>query len=663
MFAGFVGCSAEIPRGDSIPEELVSNGAALVVPSGAAHLEFFVDADDPRDVALTFDDGPEAGAQTLEILDVLARERVKGTFFVNTNNYVDVRASSVGRRTIERIVGEGHEIGSHGVHHVSLASTSTDVDREIRGVFDVVREIAPDGLASRLARAPFGEPYFGPQWRLDQVAPIVARAAVHVGWTIDSKDWVCASRSSPSSCIVENVVAEIDRGRSGIVLLHSPQPATVSALPSLISALRARGKRFVPVEKFVIAKYGQPSRRLFSCRTSDECHGGDVCRSGRCAAASPGGGDPPPTPPPEPGLRAIADAGSVLSPRIRSAQADTGQGIAVFGGRAPWQEIYLRDGAIYDAALDRWRPIPTSNLGARADAVGVFAEGRLFVFGGRNETTRLTSSSSYDPRTERWASIPAMPRVLRCAPQGTFVPSTREIAIFGCAWSAELGRWLPMGFAYSVAGRTWRSIAEPPLVAREGFVFRFVPGATAADGRVVLFGGASPLRDGPNGTARADGAAWDPVRDRWTRLPAAPLAGRYDPIAAVSGSKLYVYGGLSTGAGFAHVDGAIWDAVANAWTPIAPDRLPRAARAMATGFVLDGALHVVAGNEWYGGAVGLLLSDAHVWSPATGTWSVRDLGLAPRRRAFASKPTDRSVIVWGGDSWGNPLNDGRAITR
>ncbi len=266
---------------------IATSVSALTVPAGCATLDFDVNAPEPASIALTFDDGPESSGTTLQVLDILKSEGVQATFFINTNDAIDVLASSSARLAITRMVSEGHQIGNHTVHHYSLAATTTDVNAELSGVVDVLRTVAPSALSLRLVRAPFGEPYFGPQATLDTVAPIVGRYGVHVGWNVDSRDWACKSELDPPACVKKNVLDLVDAGKSGIVLLHSTQPATVTILPDLIAALRTRGKKFIGIEELVVAKYSKPSRRLFRCVSSAECWGGDVCGTdNRCGAAT-----------------------------------------------------------------------------------------------------------------------------------------------------------------------------------------------------------------------------------------------------------------------------------------------------------------------------------------------------------------------------------------
>lgn len=45
------------------------------------------------------------------------------------------------------------------------------------------------------------------------------------------------------------------------------------------------------------------------------------------------------------------------------------------------------------------------------------------------------------------------------------------------------------------------------------------------------------------------GSAFDPVANRWSPLPDAPIAGRLDPVSAWTGHELIVWGGLGVSAG------------------------------------------------------------------------------------------------------------------
>lgn len=62
----------------------------------------------PGTVALTFDDGPFWF--TSDLLQILGEYGAAATFFLNGHNLGDVYASS---DVVQRIVNEGHQLGSH----------------------------------------------------------------------------------------------------------------------------------------------------------------------------------------------------------------------------------------------------------------------------------------------------------------------------------------------------------------------------------------------------------------------------------------------------------------------------------------------------------------------------------------------------------------------
>jgi peptidoglycan/xylan/chitin deacetylase (PgdA/CDA1 family) len=235
------------------------------------------------EIALTFDDGPDTEGYTARVLDALRSANVRATFFINTQNAVDVNTSSSAQALVRRMLSEGHHVGNHSVHHLDFNNTSTNVSAELSGVWTTLRNVAPAALNVRLWRAPYGNPWFGPQSRLDALSTTFARTGVHIGWNIDSLDWDCGT----SSCVTNNVLREVDAGKSGLVLLHSINNQTATALPTLISGLKSRGKQFIFVEDLVVRKYGKPSRQLFTCTSSSDCVSGEVCNSSsRCAPRS-----------------------------------------------------------------------------------------------------------------------------------------------------------------------------------------------------------------------------------------------------------------------------------------------------------------------------------------------------------------------------------------
>ena len=102
-----------------------------------------------RRVALTFDDGPDP-QRTPAVLDLLARQGVRATFFV-----VGARAEAH-PELVRRMVAEGHVVGNHSYTHSwrfplrSLGRTMEELCR----TGEVLHRIT--GRQPRLFRPPFG---------------------------------------------------------------------------------------------------------------------------------------------------------------------------------------------------------------------------------------------------------------------------------------------------------------------------------------------------------------------------------------------------------------------------------------------------------------------------------------------------------------------------
>jgi len=211
-------------------------------------------------IVLTFDDGPD-WTNTAKILDVLAERDVKATFFINTENWSNVNTEPEMQDLVRRMVNEGHELANHTVRHLSLPTLSAaDDEAEIAGVENTVNTIF-GAAAPRLTlfRAPFGEPYQD-HMGYDQVAPIVAEHAVHIGWAIDTKDYECPV--GDSACVIHNFTAALEAGSYGVVLLHSVWSQTATALPELLDYIDSHGYELWTTEQVVCARFGKSSARV-----------------------------------------------------------------------------------------------------------------------------------------------------------------------------------------------------------------------------------------------------------------------------------------------------------------------------------------------------------------------------------------------------------------
>ena len=204
-------------------------------------------------IALTFDDGPDP-QWTPKVLDVLKEKHVPATFFIVGENALTERS------LLERMLREGHEVGSHTYTHPNLATTdNTRTLFELNATQRLFQAFT--GRTLKLFRAPFfgdAEPTTA-----DEIIPVWQaqnRGYVSVGLHVDSEDW----QRPGVPAIINNVLSRVltaspscnDQSEAqcsrNIVLLHDSggdRSQTVAALPVLIDQLRAHGYRFVPVSE------------------------------------------------------------------------------------------------------------------------------------------------------------------------------------------------------------------------------------------------------------------------------------------------------------------------------------------------------------------------------------------------------------------------------
>jgi cellulose synthase/poly-beta-1,6-N-acetylglucosamine synthase-like glycosyltransferase/peptidoglycan/xylan/chitin deacetylase (PgdA/CDA1 family) len=197
-------------------------------------------------VALTFDDGPDP-RWTPQILDILRRRHVPATFFMVGS------AAATHPDLVRRVFAEGHEIGNHSFTHPNMAHVSEgQVRLELTATTRAIESAV--GRTVTLFRPPFNadsEP--GSYGEIMPMAVAGGMNYVTAGESIDPEDWNltrtdAAGRSHPLAAdeIVRSVLQDAARGHA--ILLHDAggdRSRTVAALEPIITALQARGYRFV----------------------------------------------------------------------------------------------------------------------------------------------------------------------------------------------------------------------------------------------------------------------------------------------------------------------------------------------------------------------------------------------------------------------------------
>jgi peptidoglycan/xylan/chitin deacetylase (PgdA/CDA1 family) len=217
-------------------------GYQSMAPTGQWYGRTFTGLPGSRQIALTFDDGPN-DLHTLRLLEVLARHGVHATFFL-IGRYVRQRPEIA-----REIVKAGHVVGNHTFTHPPLIFKS---ETEIRRQLSECRSALQDAIGehSNLFRPPFGGR-----------RPAVLRVARELGlepvmWNVTGYDW-----NAPPAEMIERKVARQIRG-GDVILLHdgghkqmgADRSNSVTATDHLIARYKSEGYEFLAVPQMMSGK-------------------------------------------------------------------------------------------------------------------------------------------------------------------------------------------------------------------------------------------------------------------------------------------------------------------------------------------------------------------------------------------------------------------------
>jgi len=189
----------------------------------------------PRQVALTFDDGPNPPA-TLQLLDLLDQLDAKATFFM-LGQYAERHPDVV--REVDR---RGHGVGNHSWGHPDLTKVSDDqlTGQEIGHTNEVLSSII--GRPVTCMRPPQGKTD-------DRVkAAIEAAGMIQLKWNVDPSDYLRMAPEELANRVVTAVTQLGDRG--AVVVMHDGgdnADATIAAVKLIVERLRPQGYTFVPI--------------------------------------------------------------------------------------------------------------------------------------------------------------------------------------------------------------------------------------------------------------------------------------------------------------------------------------------------------------------------------------------------------------------------------
>jgi peptidoglycan-N-acetylglucosamine deacetylase len=187
----------------------------------------------PPTIYLTFDDGPNP-TTTPDLLDVLAREQARATFFLIDRHITDETAPLV-----RRMFNEGHAVGLHSDTRAYMFMTPEKFARTLTAAADRIERIG-GGRPCRIFR-----PHAGwRSWSMYSGLKKIDYRMVGWGWMLWDFNWF---RRRTADSIVNRLDDRV--GDGDIVVIHDgdesapfkDQRQAVDATARLVPSLRAKG--------------------------------------------------------------------------------------------------------------------------------------------------------------------------------------------------------------------------------------------------------------------------------------------------------------------------------------------------------------------------------------------------------------------------------------
>lgn len=194
---------------------------------------------------LTFDDGPSQ--RTVEILDILAEQDFKATFFVAGSQLNTVENQAI----LQRIADEGHTIGIHTDTHdydVVYSSVEAFLD-DYYALWTKIYEIT--GIQAEICRLPGGSINNHNRHIYQEiVAELIRRGFLYYDWNASANDALFGDITA--EYVVDQATSYNNYERV-ILLMHDSynRVATVEALPEIIQYYIEQGFCIEPITNSV----------------------------------------------------------------------------------------------------------------------------------------------------------------------------------------------------------------------------------------------------------------------------------------------------------------------------------------------------------------------------------------------------------------------------
>ncbi len=193
-----------------------------------------------KKVYLTFDDGPSSNTE--DILDILAKNNIKATFFVigQTDDH--------SRKMYERIYQEGHTLAMHSYTHQyqkiykSVNAYKSDMTKLSDLLFNIT------GQRPKFIRFPGGSSNTVSGVGMDEIIRYTKKAGyVYIDWNVINGD--ATGEKLTNQQMIDNVISGVELYENSVVLMHdcAGKQQTVETLPKIINKLKKMDVTMLPI--------------------------------------------------------------------------------------------------------------------------------------------------------------------------------------------------------------------------------------------------------------------------------------------------------------------------------------------------------------------------------------------------------------------------------
>lgn len=228
-------------------EECTESGSTIATEAEAATVEptKIPEGEDHtkikgKKVYLTFDDGPSSNTE--EILNILAQNNIKATFFVigQTDKH--------SKEMYERIYKEGHTLAMHSYTHQyqkiykSVNAYKNDMTKLSELLFEVT------GQRPKFIRFPGGSSNTVSGVGMEDIIRYTKKVGyVYYDWNVINGD--ATGKRLTNQQMIDNVISGVELYENSVVLMHdcAGKQQTVETLPKIIKKLKKMDVTMLPI--------------------------------------------------------------------------------------------------------------------------------------------------------------------------------------------------------------------------------------------------------------------------------------------------------------------------------------------------------------------------------------------------------------------------------